>query len=318
MRLKTSGSVRRIDIASVQRLIPPLIEEWARLTFDAGGAVVNPITGASNPALALVEGRHRQIGSRYAVTIETPRLELPEHLRPSFDREELELVRSGASDEAWRVHHERRSEASVPVGVDRTTVSVTIRADDARRLAVTIADEEGRYSVDVEIRHGQLPHVELAGRVDLTAMIRKAGAPGCLAGFLGGMAHANATVDLATLAANGGTLLDATGRMNRFDGAASSRVETTARQWRVDGVVTVRGQGLGRIVLLVAGRRARRQAADALEWFWQTSDQWIGDVEDELRTLASEIDRAGGPEEFAHRALWDPEFDSTPHHRDRP
>ena len=43
-----------------------------------------------------------------------------------------------------------------------------------------------------------------------------------------------------------------------------AEVETSSRAWRVDGAASVRGSGLGRIVLLVAGRRARRQAAEAL------------------------------------------------------
>lgn len=300
MRLKTSGSVRRIDLQAAQQLLPPLVDEWARLTFGPDGAVVNPITGGPHTALVLVEGRHRQAGTRYAVTIETPTIEVPPDPGPEAG--------GSADDDLRRIQELRRREAGITVGAERTTLAVVVRADDSRRLAVTVGDEGGNWSVEVDIEHGPLPRIELVGRVDLTALVRGAGAPGCLAGFLGGPAHGTATIDPSALAGGRGTLLDATGSMKRFGGTARAEVETSSRAWRVDGAVSVRASGLGRIALLVAGRRVRRQAAQALQQCWESSETWIGGVEDDLRELSSEIERAGGPEPFVHRALWDADY----------
>lgn len=307
--VKTSGSVRRIDIGQLVKLIPPLFDEWARLEFDSSGAVRNPVTGASVPALALVEGRHRLPDARYRVTIETPKLDLPESRRAEFDRELAALNGGGHSAEEWAAHYKRRAEASVQVGVDVSTSFVTLTQDDAYGMAATISEDRGRWTVDVDIRRGVLPRIEAAGWIDLTAMIKDEVGVGCLAGLLGGSGEGTATLDLTALAGQGGRLFEGNGRANRFRGAGRADVVGSAAEWKLDAALSLRARGLGRAVLLVMGRRIRRILEGQIKQFWESAADRVTAAETDLRVLATEVERAGGEEAFVHRALWDPNFD---------
>lgn len=269
--VKTSGAVRRIDLAQAVKLLPPLFAEWARLEFDGSGAVINPITREPMSALALVAGRHRAPDARYRVTIETP--------RPDGS------------------------------GVDVSTSFVTLTKDDAYGMAATISEDRGRWAVNVDIQRGVLPRIEAAGWVDLTAMIKDEVGVGCLAGLLGGSGEGSATLDLATLTGQGGRLFEANGHANRFRGAGRADVVGSAAEWKLDAALSLRARGLGRAVLLVMGRRIRRALEDQIKRYWESAADRVTTAETDLRLLATEVERVGGEEEFVHRALWDPNFD---------
>lgn len=307
--VKTSGTVRRIDIVPVVKLVPSLFGEWARLEFDGSGAVLNPLTGAAVPAFALVEGRHRAAGARYSVTIETPKLELPEARRAEFDREMAALGGGRHTEEEWAAHYQRRNDAMVRVGVEQSTCFVTLKEDDARGMAATVSEDRGRWAVTVDLRRGVLPRIEVAGWVDLTAMIKDEVGSGCLAQLLGGSGEGSATLDLGTLAGNGGGLLEAKGQANRFRGATQAEVAGSAREWKLDGALSLRARGLGRVVLLVARRRIRRHLEGEIKRFWASSADWVTTAEADLRALAAAAEREGGEEVLVRRMLWDAEFD---------
>lgn len=307
--LKTSGTVRRIDLGRAVKLLPPLFDEWARLGFDSSGAALNPITGTAVPALTLVEGRHRAPGARYRVTVETPRMELPEARRAEFDEEFAALTSGGHSDKDTAAHFKRRQEASAQVGVDETTCFVTITEDDARGMAATVSEDRGRWAVNVDIRRGVFPRIEAAGWVDLTAVIEEDVRPGCLARLIGGTGEGSATLDLSHVATRGGRLFEAKGHANRFRGVAQADIATSGSEWKLDGALSLRARGLGRAVLLIAGKRIRRHIDDVIKRFWESSADRITATEAELRALTAAVERAGGEDALVHQMLWDPEFD---------
>jgi hypothetical protein len=226
--------------------------------------VINPITAERHVSFVLVDGRHRDIGSRYSVT------------------------------------------------VDRTTTLLVLKRDDERHISATVVDEHGRWVVDVDVTRGRLPQVELEGRVDLTAVIRDEGTPGCLASVLGGPGVGRAVIDLTALDGRRDSSVDVSGRANRFRGAARADLHTTTTTWNVDGALSLRARGLGRVVVLVVGRRLRRSIEEWLEQLWRTSDERMADSQAALRELAGMTEREGGAAAFVRRALWDPHFDPRP------
>jgi hypothetical protein len=250
-----------------------MLTEWANLRFDASGAVIDPITGGSRRGLRLTEGRHREPGSRYAAIIETPSDELPEGPR---------------------------------------TVLVVLNQDDDRLLGATVIDERQGWAADVEIHHGPLPHVDVTGRLDLAALLEDERTPGWLARLFGRTATGRAALDLAALDEHGATLLDADARTRRFRGRARLGVDSSITTWAVEGHLALRGRGLGRLVLLVAGSPIRRRVDAAMQGFWERSGQWVTQVEKDLVEVASLVEGEGGAGPFVRRALWDPHFDPRP------
>ena len=303
MRISTSGRLARVDLAPVLALLPALTNEWARLRFGADGKAVNPVTGEAVDAFALVDGTHRRTGARYAVIVETPKLELPVELKDDFKAEQDRLTRGKYSRESWNDYMDRRERASVRVGTERRTLLLTLQADDASHIAVSVTDERARWVVDVDMTHRRFPRVALAGRADVTGMLKDDDMPGCVRVLIGGSAQGHATVDLAAIEA-GGTLLDGDGRARLGRVQARGRVRSSAKEWRVDGSLTVKPKGIGRIGALVIRRRRREMSAE-LQRFWGAADGLKGQVERLKRSISAE----GGPAAFVHRALWDPTFD---------
>lgn len=266
-------------------LLPALRQEWEGLQFDLSGRVVNPLTGDPEDTLVLTEGRHRHNGARYRVTVALP------------VSAAVEPASSGAGVEAAGRNGE-------------STYLLTLHHDDGLRLALTVAKEPERWSFDVDLHHGPVPRVELVGRVDLSAALVADGTPRWAAGALGGTGAGRATVDLGALDGPSSSLVDAEGRANRFHGDARLDVGASLRRWSIDGGASLRGRGLGRLVLLMARRRIRRGVERGVERFWEREEVWAADVECDLQELDVAVAQEGGPAAFVRRALWDPSFDA--------
>ena len=304
----TSGEFRRLDIAPVIDLLPTLREEWAGLTFDRDGILLNPLTSRPLNAFSLVSGRHRQVGAIYRITTTQPVIELPDDRRVEFD-EEARRLRHNKADQSERSDYwRRRSAASVRVGTKEEHYKIVLRNDDPGSLAFTMSDERDQWTADVEIDHARLPSVKLRGEVDLTAALRAQRTPGCVAGLLGGTAGGHATLDASALELSG-RAVDARGRANRFRGAVRVDVRSSATRWTVSGQAEVHAKGVARLVLWVAGRWVRKRIESALEDFWTSSEARMTDLESDIARLRSAIASEGGAVAFVHRWLWDDHFD---------
>lgn len=283
MRFQTVGHLRRVDLGPIIDLLPALRDEWANLRFGRDGRLINPLTDDTVDVLALVDGRHRQGGATYRITVTSPELELPEERRAEFEKE----ARGGTQQEH---------------------VTASLREDSARKLSFALSNDDEHWTVDLNVEHGRLPKVELAGRVDVTASLRVDGTPGWLAALLGGTGHGSAMLDFGTLE-RGGRAIEAGGAANRFRGRARIDVQTSVTRWTVVGDGTLRARGLGRLVLLFAGSRIRRSIERSFAAFWASSESHASELEKEISWLQRAIDEEGGPAPFVRRALWDDDFD---------
>ena len=294
-----------MDLTPIVDVLPALREEWAGLQFDGSGTLVSPLSGDAVPALRLVAGRHRQPGATYRITVTSPKLELSEARRREFDDEAQKLTRDRATSEQWRSHAARRREASVQVGTRQEHFEATLHDDNQRRLKFSVSDEPATWTLDVEIEHGRWPKVDLNGRIDLSAVLRADGTPGCLAGFLGGTGRGSAVLELAALE-RGGQAIRAEGRANRFRGSAKANIRASATKWILDGTGSLRARGLGRLVLAFAGRRVRDGINGSIDEFWTKArtNEW----EQHLSQLRDQVDATGGPGPFVRRAIWDRDF----------
>jgi hypothetical protein len=309
MKVRTSGTLRRIDLQPALACIPALLDEWAELRFDRSGMMLNPLTGEPQRAVKLVAGRHRRPGARYEVTTEAPVYDLPEHLKAGFDQESQRLRSEGigfSSPESEDLLRRRR-EASVQVGTTTSTVVATLTHDDGKRLAASVTEPGGFWTVDASFIRGRQPALSLdEGRLDLTTTLRKNAVPGCLARLLGGVGAGRAGLDLAALDGRGGRLLVADARVNRFRGNATANVRAAPRDWRVAATLTLGARGLARPVLWIFGRRLRRTLDDAFDAFWTDSPRRIDELEDMLKKLSADADQAGGFADLIRRELWAP------------
>jgi hypothetical protein len=303
MRLTTAGEVRRIDLRRAIDLVPAALAVWDAVSFDPDGRAVDPTTGLGDPALVLVEGRHRQVGARYEVTVEAARTELPAELEASFVEERAEAVKLRAPRARWEDFHAREQAAKVWVGIDRTTVSVRLRHDDGRRLSLTIDDEKGTWTVDIDLHLGRQPKVEATLNVDLTATMRAAGSGGCASRVMGGPLVATATVDLSALDVPGGELAVADGSANRFRAAGRADVKAGRDTWSVKARGSVGARGLGRPVLWIFGWYARRLVNKGLAEAWATADARIDELDRLLADLAARTE-ADGSEHVLRQAAW--------------
>lgn len=308
MRFETAGELPRLDLAPIVDLLPALRAEWSELRFDAAGRLVNPLTGGTVDALALLGGRHRQPGAVYRLTVTLPKLELPDERRAEFEKEARKLSRRNAKQAQWDEHFARRRGASVQVGTEQEHVRATLREDDSRRLACSVSDEDEHWALDIVLEHGLLPKIDLDGRVDLTASIKANGTPGCLATFLGGTGDGSAVLDLGTLERSG-RVIEAAGRANRFRGSAELDVQASATRWVVTGDGRLRARGLGRFVLWFAGRPIRRSVDQSLREFWASGESQAAELEKEISQLRAAVEEEGGAAPFVRRALWDDDFD---------
>jgi hypothetical protein len=191
-------------------------------------------------------------------------------------------------------------------------VFATLTHDDQRRIVATISDKRGRWTADVELERERLPTIDLTVRVDLAAFASTDATPGRIDRFLGGRGGGRATVDLRTIEGSGGTLVDARGRVNRFRVAGRGDVDTGPASWSVDAALSVAGRGLGRVVMLLGGRRLRRYFDRTLQKFWQTAEARTSRAERVLQRLSDAVQHEGGETAFVHRALWDPDFEPRP------
>jgi hypothetical protein len=308
MRVETSGELRRLDLAPLIELLPPLWDEWANLQFDRQGALVNPRSGVAVDGLELLSGRHRQNGAVYRATISTPKLEVPEARQAEFAKEADKLSRRRASQEQWAEHLDRKRAASVQVGVDHEHVRATLIEDSSRALAFSAAAEGKAWTLDIEVLRQRLPRIKLDGRIDLTATLKSEGSPGCIAALFGGTGRGTADIDLEQLD-NGGKLVDAEGRANRLRGDARIEVRPSLSRWKVEGCVGVRARGLARPLLWFGGGRLRRGMERSYSEAWASSDQAVNELAAGLEELRTSITVEGGAAPFVHRALWDDDFD---------
>jgi hypothetical protein len=281
MRLSTSGSIPRFDHSLLVEALVPLREEWAGLRFDSAGLVVNPVTGAPVDTLRLVEGRHRSPGARYELVTRTPAI----HVDPA-----------------------RPEEIGTPTGELVETVNqFTLRSDDARALAVTVADRTELWTVDVDVVHGRIPRVDLTARADATAMLIEGGAPRWLAKRVGGDATGRATIDLATFEHRStSTFVDGEGRLRLVQATGSATVTPTPTAWDVVAQADLVGKGLGRLALRLFRDRIQRSFDASAAAYWSGLPDSIGPTQTMLRQLRTVVDGEGGVAPLLHLALWDP------------
>lgn len=303
MRLSTSGRVPRVDHSLLVEVLVPLREEWAALRFDAAGDVVNPVTGASIDALRLVEGRHRAAGARYEVTTRTPVTAADPELKRTL---EAELLRRPDPD--WTEYGRRLAEITAPTGeVTVSTTGFTLRADDSRVLAITLADPAALWSVDVDVVHGRIPRVEVAGRADATSMMLAEDVPRWLARRVGGDAAGTATIDLATFEHRGtATFVDAKGRLRLVRASASATVTPEPAAWDVAATIDVAGRGLGRLALRMFRNRIQRSFDAAAATYWKQLPENAAGLQKFLARLRVVVDGEGGVAPLLHTALWEP------------
>jgi hypothetical protein len=112
------------------------------------------------------------------------------------------------------------------------------------------------------------------------------------------------TADFGSLEARGGTIVEAAGRVRRFRFAARADVDTSPTAWALDGSLSVKGRGFGRIILFFTGWWLRSQIAAALDQFWADSAAAIDDAEQQLLDLDKRVKDAGGEAAFVRHALW--------------
>ncbi|MFC5676576.1 hypothetical protein [Aeromicrobium endophyticum] len=281
MRLTTSGSIPRFDHSLLVEALVPLREEWAALRFDSAGLVVNPVTGTSVDTLRLVEGRHRSPGARYEIVTRTPAI----HSDP-----------------------QRPDDIGTPTGEVVETVSqLTLRSDDARALAVTLADRTGLWTIDVDVVHGRIPRVDLTAQADATAMLIEGGAPRWLARRVGGDATGNATIDLATFEhRTTSTFFDGEGRLRLVHATGSATVTPTPAAWDVVASADLGGKGLGRLALRLFGTRIQRSFDTSAAAYWRGLPETVGPTQTLLSQLRTVVDGEGGVAPLLHLALWDP------------
>ncbi|MRJ75723.1 hypothetical protein GEV29_04180 [Aeromicrobium sp. SMF47] len=302
MQFTTTGSVPRLDLTLMIEVIETLRAEWAALQFAPDGNVINPLTSQPVDTLRLAEGRHRASGARYEIVTRTPVMAVDPEQQSALQAELLT-----ATDIDWDEYGRRLTEITVPTGeISESRTTFTLRHDDARTLAVTVADPSGLWSVDVDIVHGRLPRVQLAGRLDATKMLMAEGTPTFLARRLGGTGTGTATIDLGTIErAGGGTLAEGSGRLNRFSADGSATVRTTARSWDVEGQAELTGTGLGRLVLRFMRRRIQTAADAAVAQWWDGVPSTVVGAQTAIREAERLIEQEGGLARVVHHTLWE-------------
>jgi hypothetical protein len=302
VRFRTSGELRRIDVWPMLDLLQALRDEWADLRFDDRGRLVNPLTGDTVGAIALMSGRHRRVGSVYRVEVAAPNLAPARAHRAEPRREGRGRGPRHAGRDWWSARSRRRPEAGVRAGVEEVRCTATIRGDHARRLAFRVEDENARWTLDIDVEHARPPRAEVSGQIDLTAVLEAEGTPGCLAGLLGGTGEGCAVLDTGPLE-HGGRLLEVGGRANRFRGDARLDVRSSATRWAVAGDGVLRARGLGRLLLRFCGRRIRRSIERGLADLGDSSAAWTGDLERDVAALRAAVETEGAPAPFVRRAF---------------
>ncbi|NRQ48947.1 hypothetical protein [Aeromicrobium stalagmiti] len=305
MRFSTSGSFPRFDYSLLVEALPALREEWAALTFGSDGAVINPLRREPRDELRLVEGRHRAPGARYEVLMRTPVTQADPDQEQALQRELL-----GGPDIDWDEYGRRLAEITRPTGeITESITRFTLRQDDSRSLAVTVADPTEHWSVDVEMVHARMPRIVVAGRADATAMLMAQDAPRWLARRVGGEATGTATVDLAMFEQRaGGTVGEAAGRVKLLRGSGSATVTPTPTTWDVAASAELTGKGLGRLALRLFRKRLQRSFDTAAAAYWANVPTSAETWEKERHRVEEVVAAEGGLATVIHRALWDPAY----------
>lgn len=283
MKTTTCGAVPHLDLGPVLALVPALWGEWDQLRFAPGGEVLDPLTGGTRPELRLTGGAHRQPGASYLVTL-PPTAPPDGAVRPA----------PGSSSTATP-----------------TEVAVVVERDDGRTLDLSLRGSEGHWTAEVAVARGLVPRVELTARIDIRGLLRAEGQSGCVAALVGSSLQVTAMVDAAPLEGRGSQAAEATVRVRRVRAHGAVAVTPRPGRWDVTGDATLRGRGLGRVVLAVAGGWIRRTIDRQAVAFWAAVAEGEDDRRAELEQLEAEVAVAGGPGPFVRRALWDPTFDPT-------
>jgi hypothetical protein len=214
----------------------------------------------------------------------------------------------GPADVDWETYARRLVEISAPTGeIDESITRFTLRGDDARSLAITLADATQLWTVDIDIVHGRIPRVEVTARADATAMMAAADAPRWLARRVGGDASGSATIDLATFERRDpSTFADGEGRLKLVRAAATATVTPSPASWDVTAAADVTGRGLGRLALRVFGGKVQRSFDTAAAAYWDGMPETAATLREFVRQLQTVADGEGGIGSLMHIALWEP------------
>ncbi|MFV0252648.1 MAG: hypothetical protein ACK5H2_04860 [Beutenbergiaceae bacterium] len=280
MQFRTSGALAKVDLSPVLALIPPLWTEWANLKFDRTGGLVNPLTGTVLEMPTLVEGQHRRPGACYRFTVVTQGEEFPAGQPPGT--------------------------APPQVVIRSHTVEATLRADTAQALTFALRDPSGTWTGDLTIRRTRLPIIEFSGSTPVEAHLEQ-DIPAWIVRVFGKTLAGGFRADLGAveqdLQAVTGTLT-----MGRSSASLTVDVHPQLEQWSVDTRATLQGRGLARLPLWLFRARIRAAVDQALATFWSQTATRMRDLDVALVELTADIDAAGGPAPFLHRALWDSDF----------
>ena len=282
---RVTAQIPPLDVEPLAELMACLHAEWTQLRFDpAGGRLWNPWTTADEQRveIELRGGRHRAPGAQYRITAPA----------------------AGVGESGER-----------PAPSPAVTL-LDLRQDDAVRWAATLAAPNGQWSAEVGIEWGHWPKVTIDGRVDVLAVIRAqsgaapgAGcATGCAGLLVGGKLTGRLIADprvAADRVAGPALSLHARHRLGKVTGnlalerGSGTTFAATGR---------LRGRGLlGRILLLVTGRRIRRAVDTRIGETLAELPQNLTQLTAALQQLSSAAAEEGGMPALVHRVLWDPQ-----------
>lgn len=284
---RATAQIPPLDVEPLAELVACLHAEWTQLRFDpVGGRLWNPWTTADEQRaeVELRGGRHRVPGAQYRISVPAA---------------------AGVGDPGDR-----------PAPRPPSVTLLDLRQDDAVRWAATLAAPTGQWSAEVGIEWGHWPKITIDGRVDVLAAIRAQGgaapgtgcATGCAGLFVGGKLTGHLIADprvAADRVAGPALSLHARHRLGKVTGnlalerGSGTTFAATGR---------LRGRGLlGRILLLVTGRRIRRAVDTRISETLAELPQNLAQLTDALQQLSSAAAKEGGMPALVHRMLWDPE-----------
>lgn len=306
MRINSSGSVGHFDLAGLLSLTPLVVDEWVTIKFLPTGELINPLTGLAQPEIRLVSGTHRKNGAVYALVSDQPRMELQDDRREAFRRELEGLNKSRANQSRLDDHFARRREAMVEVGRDQSTMFFTLVRENRRSIEFEAVDEQGNLHFDLEIQHRPNFVVKASGKLDMTAKMRHEGAklPGCLPWLTGGTATMDAEFDSGAFMGRTKKLASVSGRAQRFPFEADALIDTRRADWPGSIDVKLEAKGLGRIIVLIFGKKIGRSVQSTLDQIWEVDGEFRREAMKGLDAVDRGIAKLGD-REFVRLTLWD-------------